>query len=71
MIRRYIGIAALAATVALPVLAHAQGVPGGIERGSVLARCRGNGADISFDLYSEDRSWKITVLTMGAIGGRL
>ena len=34
MIRRYIGIAALAATVALPVLAHAQGVPGGVERGS-------------------------------------
>jgi hypothetical protein len=34
MIRRYIGIAALAATVALPVLSHAQGVPGGIERGS-------------------------------------
>ena len=34
MIRRIIGIAALAATVALPVLAHAQGVPGGIERGS-------------------------------------
>jgi len=34
MIRRYIGIAALAATVALPVLAYAQGVPGGVERGS-------------------------------------
>ena len=34
MIRRIIGIAALAATVALPVLAQAQGVPGGIERGS-------------------------------------
>jgi Protein of unknown function (DUF1236) len=34
MIRRYIGIAALAATVALPVMAHAQGVPGGVERGS-------------------------------------
>ena len=34
MIRRYIGIAALAVTVSLPVLAHAQGVPGGIERGS-------------------------------------
>ena len=34
MIRRYIGIAALAVTMALPVLAHAQGVPGGIERGS-------------------------------------
>ena len=34
MIRRYIGIAALAASIALPVIAHAQGVPGGIERGS-------------------------------------
>ena len=34
MIRRFIGIAALAATVALPVMAQAQGVPGGIERGS-------------------------------------
>jgi len=34
MIRRLVGIAALVATVALPVLAHAQGVPGGIERGS-------------------------------------
>ena len=34
MIRRLIGIAALAATVALPVVAYAQGVPGGIERGS-------------------------------------
>jgi len=34
MIRRYIGIAALAVTVSLPVLAHAQGVPGGVERGS-------------------------------------
>ena len=34
MIRRLIGIAALAATVALPVMAQAQGVPGGGEQGS-------------------------------------
>jgi len=34
MIRRFIGIAALVAAVALPVAAQAQGVPGGIERGS-------------------------------------
>jgi hypothetical protein len=34
MIRRFIGIAALAATIALPVAAQAQGVPGGVERGS-------------------------------------
>jgi hypothetical protein len=34
MIRRFIGIAALAATVALPAVAQAQGVPGGIEHGS-------------------------------------
>lgn len=34
MIRRFIGIAALVATVAIPVLAQAQGVPGGVERGS-------------------------------------
>jgi len=34
MIRRLIGIAALAATVALPVVAQAQGLPGGVERGS-------------------------------------
>jgi hypothetical protein len=34
MIRRFIGIAALAASVALPVVAQAQGVPGGVERGS-------------------------------------
>ena len=36
MIRRLIGITALVATVALPVVAQAQdrGVPGGIERGS-------------------------------------
>src|SRR5882762_4071199 len=34
MIRRLIGIAALAAAVALPVVAQAQGVPGGVERGA-------------------------------------
>src|SRR6202158_5509949 len=34
MIRRLFGIAALAAVVALPVVAQAQGVPGGVERGS-------------------------------------
>src|ERR1700733_8244044 len=36
MIRRFIGITALVATVALPVVAQAQdrGVPGGVERGS-------------------------------------
>jgi Protein of unknown function (DUF1236) len=34
MIRRFIGIAALVATVALPVMAQAQGVPGGVDRGS-------------------------------------
>jgi hypothetical protein len=34
MIRRFIGIAALAAVAAFPVVAQAQGVPGGIERGS-------------------------------------
>jgi hypothetical protein len=34
MIRRFIGIAALAATIVLPVAAQAQGVPGGIEHGS-------------------------------------
>jgi len=34
MIRRFIGITALVASVALPVVAHAQGVPGGIERGA-------------------------------------
>jgi hypothetical protein len=34
MIRRIIGIAAVAAAVALPVVTHAQGVPGGVERGS-------------------------------------
>ena len=34
MIRKLIGIAALAATIALPIAAQAQGVPGGIDRGS-------------------------------------
>src|SRR3954470_9035100 len=34
MIRRVIGIAAVVAAVALPHLALAQGVPGGIERGA-------------------------------------
>ena len=34
MIRRFVGIATLVAAMALPVLAQAQGVPGGIERGS-------------------------------------
>jgi hypothetical protein len=34
MIRRFLGIAVLAATVALPVVAQAQGVPGGVEQGS-------------------------------------
>src|ERR1700677_1818422 len=34
MIRRFIGIAALVATVALLVMAQAQGVPGGVDRGS-------------------------------------
>jgi hypothetical protein len=34
MIRRLIGIAAVAATLAIPVVAQAQGVPGGVERGS-------------------------------------
>jgi hypothetical protein len=34
MIRCLIGIAALATVVALPVVAQAHGVPGGIERGS-------------------------------------
>src|SRR6202043_1182779 len=34
MIRRFIAIAALATTVALPVVAQAQGIPGGVERGS-------------------------------------
>jgi hypothetical protein len=34
MIRQLLGIAALAAVAAVPVVAQAQGVPGGIERGS-------------------------------------
>ena len=34
MIRRLIGITALVAVAALPVVAQAQGVPGGVERGS-------------------------------------
>jgi len=34
MIRRTIAIATLTAALALPVVAHALGVPGGIERGS-------------------------------------
>jgi hypothetical protein len=34
MIRRFIGITALVAAVALPNLALAQGVPGGVERGA-------------------------------------
>ena len=34
MIRRVIGIAVVAAAMALPVMAQAQGVPGGIDRGS-------------------------------------
>ena len=34
MIRRLIGIATVAVALALPIVAHAQGVPGGVERGS-------------------------------------
>jgi hypothetical protein len=34
MIRRFIGTAAVVAALALPSLAQAQGVPGGIDRGS-------------------------------------
>ena len=34
MIRRLFGIATVAAALALPIVAHAQGVPGGVERGS-------------------------------------
>src|SRR4029077_325497 len=34
MIRRFIGVAAILAAVALPQLAQAQGVPGGVERGA-------------------------------------
>lgn len=34
MIRRLLGTAAIVATMALPVIAQAQGVPGGIDRGA-------------------------------------
>ncbi|MES2028973.1 MAG: DUF1236 domain-containing protein [Pseudomonadota bacterium] len=34
MIRRLLGTAAIVATMALPAVAQAQGVPGGIERGA-------------------------------------
>ena len=34
MIRRFIGIAVVAASVALPFVAQAQGVPGGVDRGA-------------------------------------
>ena len=34
MISRFIGIAAIVAAVAMPAIAQAQGVPGGIERGA-------------------------------------
>jgi hypothetical protein len=34
MIRRFIGIAALASSLVLPVAAQAQGVPGGVAQGS-------------------------------------
>src|SRR5258707_8421014 len=34
MIRRFIGVAAIVAAVALPNLVQAQGVPGGVERGA-------------------------------------
>lgn len=34
MIRRLLGTAAIVATMAMPAIAHAQGVPGGIERGA-------------------------------------
>jgi uncharacterized protein DUF1236 len=34
MIRRFIGIAAVVATIAIPAAAQAQGIPGGVERGS-------------------------------------
>ena len=34
MIRRFIGIAVVAASVALPFAAQAQGVPGGVDRGA-------------------------------------
>ena len=34
MIRRFIGVAAIVAAVAIPAVVQAQGVPGGIERGA-------------------------------------
>ena len=34
MIRRFIGVAAIVTAIALPNLAQAQGVPGGVERGA-------------------------------------
>jgi hypothetical protein len=34
MIRRFIGTAAIVAALALPTLAQAQGIPGGVDRGS-------------------------------------
>jgi hypothetical protein len=34
MIRRFVGAAAVVAVVLLPVVAQAQGVPGGVERGA-------------------------------------
>jgi hypothetical protein len=34
MIRRFIGVTAVVATIFIPALAAAQGVPGGIERGA-------------------------------------
>jgi hypothetical protein len=34
MIRRFLGTAAIVATLAIPAIAQAQGVPGGIERGA-------------------------------------
>ncbi|MBC7576574.1 MAG: DUF1236 domain-containing protein [Tardiphaga sp.] len=34
MMRRFLGATAIIATLAIPVLAQAQGVPGGIERGA-------------------------------------
>src|SRR5258707_5643357 len=34
MIRRFIGVAAIVTALALPTLAQAQGVPGGVERGA-------------------------------------
>jgi hypothetical protein len=37
MIRRFIGIAAVIAAVALPVAVQAQGVPGGVEPAQEMA----------------------------------